>query len=100
MSITTGQFLKEKVQNMHAWLETEGCKLPDAPDTPLKCTIFAQLLHDNCADVIERRSFDELHGHAENLPADIVHTLRFIRERPELHDKFWRYLELFSTTVS
>ena len=50
-------------------------------------------------DAIESRDFDALIAPMD-LPAGMLAIVVFVRNRPELHDKFWRYLALFSDTVA
>ena len=98
MSYTVASFLREKVGNMKAWLESEGMPprpLPYMPDVGL--TAFAQTLRETYAEAIEARDFDVVK--LGELPEEIVESIKYVRERPALHDKFWRYLALFSETV-
>jgi len=96
MSYTVASFLREKVGNMAAWLEREGMPsrpLPHMPDIGL--TAFAQTLRETYAEAIEARDFDAV----GEIPEELVEVIKYVRERPALHDKFWRYLALFSDTV-
>ena len=105
MSHTVASFLREKYTNMAMWLESEGFPryrnpngriLPDLPDIAL--TAFAQTLHDDYADAIEKRDFSIINN--REIPPEIKSAVEFVKETPSLHDKFWRYLKLFSDTVS
>tara|TARA_B100001250_G_scaffold23184_1_gene19472 strand:+ start:1268 stop:1570 length:303 start_codon:yes stop_codon:yes gene_type:complete len=99
MSYTVASFLREKVYNMAAWLESEGMPRyrspwPDLPDIAL--TAFAQTLRETYTEAIEARDFDAVEG---GVPKEVQEWFNWVRERPALHDKFWRYLALFSETV-
>lgn len=97
---TVATFLKEKVDNMINWLRNEGAELTVPSTTGIAVTALAQALHDQYAEVIKERLFDELMADKENLPLEILKAVQFVHDRPPLHDKFWRYLTLFSDTVS
>jgi len=100
MSITVASFLREKLQNMERWLSEDGCELRLPAMQDVHIVALAQALHDKFADVIEQRDFAPLANDKENLPMDMVKLLQYVEARPDLHDKFWRYLKLFSDTVS
>ena len=96
--MSVGEFLCEKVMNMYAWLSEDG--LPHVLNpymvTPVLATAMAQELLQ-FEDVIRRRSFEEL---AEApIPIELLSVLEYVRKKPALQDKFWRYLQLFSDTV-
>ena len=93
---TVAEYLYEKVGNFSRWLKTNGHKgLPDV--SPLTLVAMAQELGDYEAE-IKARDFDGLERRAPM--AEVADALRYVRERQEMHDKFWRYLELFSDTVN
>ncbi len=91
-------FLREKLGNMAAWLNSEGLALhaPLHERTNVEIVAFAQYLHDTHAPVIRARDFAGMLD--DN--ADTQRILAFVESRPELHDKFWRYLALFSEVVA
>ena len=94
MSVQT--FLREKLTNMAHWLQAAGLTVDVHERTGVEIVAFAQYLHDECANAIASRDFSGLYReHAE-----VQRIVRFVENRPELHDKFWRYLQLFSETVS
>ena len=99
--MTIGAFLREKVTNMATWLHAEG--LPTTGQLPalgdLALTTFAHTLRNDYGECIKARNFTSLTEDKENLPGDVVDLITFVRFRPALHDKFWRYLELFSEVV-
>lgn len=100
-----GQFLKEKATNMSQWLATAG-KLSQGNLSQIESLSevqlvgFAQLLHDECKEAIVQRDFDGLlNAGGEQIGSNVREVVVFVRERDELHDKFWRYMSLFSDTV-
>jgi len=99
---TVGEFLHEKAGNMAKWLKESGnpVDLELGRLTQLQITALAQVLHDNHKDSIIARSFDGLLAEKENIPPELLMTVSWITKRTELHDKFWRYLALFSDTVA
>lgn len=100
MSQTKGAFLKEKAGNMAAWLYKEGYMAPGGLHdvTEMQATLMAQRLHELKDTVVGPRDFDAI-AQVKELPADVLALVQFVRERAQLHDKFWRYLTLFSDTV-
>ena len=100
MNYTIASFLREKASNMATWLAENGhvCSLPHVSDVAI--VAMAQTLHDKYKATIEARDFDALLAEKENLPTDVLCIVLFVQIREPLHDKFWRYLHLFSDTVS
>lgn len=96
---TVADFLRTKVTNMSAWLMASGCTLARMPDamSDLALVTFAHML---TKIDLRARDFRLLEADKENWPADVNNVLAFVEAHPELHDKFWRYLQLFSETVS
>lgn len=96
---TIGEFLQQKAGNMTLWLKEAGnpTELDLGKLTPLQITYLAQTLHDKHSESIEVRDFAKLVD--SNMPPELRASVNFVRERPALHDKFWRYLALFSDTV-
>ena len=99
MSMTVASFLRAKLQNMSTWLSNEGieAKLPDLHD--IQIVALAQHLHE-FAEAIQQRTFTPILTDKENIPLDVLKVLQEVERNPPLHDKFWRYLKLFSDTVS
>ena len=106
MSVTTevsvGDFLKHKAANMCRWLKEEGCPVDVNLDTrtALELTGFAQELQRKYYAAILARDFEALLQEKETAPAQLTMLVGYVRGKPPLHDKFWRYLKLFSDTVS
>ena len=102
MTYTVASFLREKVSNMSLWLTSAGyngdVKLPALTDLAL--VTLAQTLHSTYATAIKERDFDKLLANKESLPAELTHLVEYVQQAAPLHDKFWRYLALFSDTVS
>lgn len=98
---TVASFLREKVGNMEVWLRGNGAEARHLPQvSDLALVTFAQELHNKFANVLEKRDFDLLLSDKENLPPELMAIVDFVQSKPALHDKFWRYLQLFSDTVS
>lgn len=101
---TVGEFLKEKLGNMARWVTEEVGKenLPvdivqlTKDRSAVEVTVLAEVLNANSAKVTHRdwsalvRSLE-----AEDLPVDFTAVVQAVRAREHMHDKFWRYLELF-----
>lgn len=98
--ITVGSFLRQKLSNMAEWLRAEGvCANGLDALQDVQIVALAQHLHDNYADAIEVRVFEPIMEDKENIPPHVLKIVQSVEERPPLHDKFWRYLKLFSDTV-
>jgi hypothetical protein len=99
--ISVSTFLREKMGNMTRWLQGEGLNVtvPLHELSNLHLVAIAQTLHDEYLDAIEGRNFAALQSHTQ-LPIELLSAITFVESREELHDKFWRYLALFSDTVS
>ena len=98
---TIGEFLEEKVLNMKLWLLQEGYQnsIDVGVYSSLQLTAMAQKLRSEHLDAITSRDFEALLAPMD-LPAGMLAIVVFVRNREKLHDKFWRYLALFSDTVA
>tara|TARA_B100000073_G_scaffold347634_1_gene362625 strand:+ start:1541 stop:1861 length:321 start_codon:yes stop_codon:yes gene_type:complete len=98
--MNVADFLRLKLSNMQEWLGQNGCEvqMPSFSNTAL--CLFAQSLHDTYDEAIRKQDFDAILADKENFPLDMLRTVTFVREHPQLHEKFWRYLSLFSKTMS
>ena len=101
---TLGEFLTQKVANMAKWLQESGCTVPmipvDSVGSNVIVTSFAVQLRDRCKDIITERNFVTLrHTAADMGEQNLEDVITFVQGRPDLHDKFWRYMSLFSDTV-
>ena len=102
---TVGDFLVEKFENMHRWLvmDCEGYDKDKYESfrsmlTPTNVTLVAEVLLRNKTAVYRRDWYVVMT--IKGLPAEIVELAALIRPQSALHDKFWRYLELFVESVS
>ncbi len=99
-TVTIGSFLREKAQNMANWLREEGIEHTLGPLQELQAVALAQALHEHCSEAIKKRCFAKLCDDKENVPLEVLQIVLLVWKREDLHDKFWRYLKLFSDTVS
>jgi hypothetical protein len=101
MEQTVGGFLLEKATNMKSWLGTEVDKRYVQMElTELSVTAMAAKLSEH-RQLVFNRDWAGLsrQSHAAGL-GDLTDMLEAVRSRHDLHDKFWRYLELFVETMS
>ena len=92
--MSVGEVLREKMTNMQRWLESEGLNT----DVKIEALPTVQLVAAAQAisvEAVRHRSFEMLLAQ-EDAPKEVD----FVSTRPLLHDKFWRYLELFSELVA
>jgi len=93
----TGDFLLEKLLNMAKWLDAslglcigaEADKLSAVQATLLAAKVGAH------REVAEQRDWDAMLVVVERDAPMLLHAATMVRTRPDLHDKFWRYIELF-----
>lgn len=99
---TVGEFLREKLTNMVTWLKGAGLPVDinvgDVSNVAI--VAFAQQLRAQHEMTLKTEDFEPLLSDKENLPAPLLMTVSFVARNPELHHKFWRYMELFSDTVA
>ncbi len=110
---TVGAFVKEKLGNMARWVTREVGKENLTVDleqfardrTEAEVTFLAEVLSSNSAK-INHRDWCGLVGMLDDtaIPGDVAaqfqELVQAVRAREELHDKFWRYLELFKSVVN
>ena len=102
MSQTVGSFLREKLTNMTTWIESElGTQSVDlkqyvAERTDTEIAYIVGILSTNSTQ-IAKRDWD---GLTVDIPTELTSVFQRIRKREDMHDKFWRYLELFVESVS
>lgn len=99
---TKGEFLQEKLGNMARWVIGEVGKenLPASVlagidgRSALEACLLASTLQANKVMVDQRNWSGLMYLLAKDAPEvqDVVTT---INKRPDMHEKFWRYLELF-----
>ena len=101
---TKGEFLKEKMQNMARWVVEEVGKENLSVDiiagingsSALECTMLSGALEANC-NVATHKNWSGLvqlmaHNHVRPELQEVVVA---VQQRPAMHDKFWRYIDLF-----
>ena len=99
-NMTIGAFLLSKATNMRNWLETETSWRATVPLTELTVTAMAAKVHE-IRPVLEARDWAELERRAAELKTpELSDALDALRGRFDLHDKFWRYLMLFSDVMA
>ena len=108
MSQTKGEFLLEKLTNMAKWVTSEVGKENLSVDiitgitgrSALQVTAFAAILEAN-ADLATHRNWSGLVQLMEvnNAPFELQEVIVAVQQRPAMHDKFWRYIDLFVTIV-
>ena len=94
-----GIFLQEKLKNFVKWVLSEIPKkeLPTGYSlnklaTASQCVEFAEIVTEMRAPVTAR-DFDALSKHSQATET-MVAVIRAVYLRPELHDKFWRYMDM------
>ena len=104
--VTKGEFARLKLLNMAKFV-AEGVGKENLPGefestaqsaTGLSALLFATTLQEHSKSVFER-DWDGIDA-IPSLPAFARQMLSSVRSREEMHDKFWRYLELFVELVS
>ena len=97
MAVYIGDFLLEKMQNMIVWLRDGGYEGPLMTHllSPLTATAISQELAQRAQVLI-----DEDWSVVPELPGDLQAVAAWVKQTPHMHEKFWRYLRLFSDTVS
>ena len=101
---TKGEFLKEKMENMARWVTEEVGRenLPVdiiagiAGRSALEVTVLSGALEANKAQITHRNWSALVRLLAENkTPPELQEVVVAVQRRPPMHDKFWRYIELF-----
>ena len=101
---TKGTFLKEKLQNMARWVEQEVGKenLPAdlvagiASRSEMEASALSGALLSNREQVAQRDWRGLMHSIADgNVPASVLEVVKRVEERESMHEKFWRYMDLF-----
>ena len=103
MMNTVGSFLKSKMHNMAAWVQEElgaaaAMDYVAAVDArlELELTTFATMLHSN-KHIETQRDWDALIALATGQAGfePVVQLLNEVQGREHMHEKFWRYVQLF-----
>ena len=105
---TKGSFLLEKLTNMAKWVTQEVGKenLPVdiitgiAGRSALEVTALCGALEAN-ADLATHRNWSGLVQllEANSASMELQEVIVAVQQRPTMHDKFWRYIDLFVTVV-
>ena len=105
---TKGSFLLEKLNNMAKWVTLEVGKENLPVDiiagingrSALEVTALCSTLEAN-ADLATHRNWSGLVQlmKANNAPIELQEVIVAVHQRPAMHDKFWRYIDLFVTVV-
>ena len=99
---TVGAFLCSKAKNMRHWLLEElGTAISGLtmPITELGATTMAAKLLPYRNIITERDWEGLVQAAAEEQVMMLPQVISAVRTREDLHDKFWRYLELFADTI-
>lgn len=94
--VTKGEFLQQKMLNMIRFVcEGTGVWIDgiEKEVTPVRAILFCQELHKYKVDVVHR-NWVALHN-IPQLPTYMKDAIIQVKKTPKLHDKFWRYMELF-----
>ena len=102
---TKGAFVKEKLENMARWVE-QGIGKENLPvdviagitgRSELEASALAGALQSN-KDKIAQRNWSGLMQAVKDsgkFPVSVQEVITCIYQQPKMHDKFWRYMELF-----
>ena len=105
MNLTVGEFLREKMTNMISWVEKELGKnnlgdlkqyVAERNDTELAYVVG--ILRSN-SNVITHRSWSDL-DRLGSMPNELLELFQAVKNREDMHDKFWRYLKMFVDVIS
>lgn len=104
-NISVGEFLREKLTNMGTWITNElgetssiDTKQFLAERTDTEIAYVVGILGSN-STMIAHRDWSGL-ARLADLPHELLETFQSIRKREDMHDKFWRYLQLFVEVIS
>ena len=114
MDLTVGAFLKDKLRNLALWVTESIGKENISMDLELfvnrrsevEITFFADILNSNSAKVVHRdwAGLVGILSTDATIPKEVadvfIQILQMVRQAPSMHDKFWRYMELFKDTVN
>jgi hypothetical protein len=110
---SVGSFLKEKLGNMAKWVTEEVGKENLSIDiekfvcsrSELEVTFLAETLNGNATTIVHKDwcglskilTDDKIPLHFQTQFSELLHA---VRGREDLHDKFWRYMNLFKDVVN
>ena len=102
--MTKGEYLKGKLQNMARWV-TQEVGAQDLPvdviagiagRSDLECTVLASTVQSNKV-LVEQKNWAALGNLLEY--QELQQVLTIINQRPQMHDKFWRYMQLMIDVI-
>ena len=106
MMSTKGEFLQEKMHNMARWVTQEVGKENLSADivaamngrTALEITMVCSVLEAN-KDLSTHRNWSGLVQllSANSAPPELQEVVVAVQRQPKMHDKFWRYIDMFAT---
>ena len=105
---TKGEFLVEKLNNMAKWVSSEVGQENLPVDiitginglSALSVTALCATLEAN-SDLATHRNWSGLvQLMAENnAPSELQEVIALVQQRPPMHEKFWRYIDMFTAVV-
>ena len=98
---TVALFLREKLGNMGRWIESEtGTEVLSFINrrTNIELTYMAGVLNTHFV-CITNRDWSCL-ARLGDIPSELQDVFQLVQKREGMHDKFWRYLELFAHVIS
>lgn len=105
--VSIGKFIKSKMHNMAVWVQDEigsvmAIDYVTAVDarSELELTTLCVMLHTE-KDIATRRDWDALVelASAEAALQPLLQILVEVRQREPMHDKFWKYVQLFIDVI-
>ena len=108
MGETVGSFLKTKLVNMGKWIAQHSMgefdDLPSVLDnlTEIEVTILAEHLAENKSIIIHEdwQALLQRVSDLPNVPSLVPPAIQYVRSEQSLHEKFWRYMQLFASVVN
>ena len=96
-----GDFLAEKAANMQRWVNSElGMKI-EMPITATSATYLANLLCEKRKMVFDKDFTTLIRFLNENgVDTSMQAIVTEVKGRPDMHTKFWRYMQLFIDVIS
>jgi hypothetical protein len=105
MSQTVGEFLREKMGNMAGWIVNElgdqnnvDLKQYIAERTDTELAYLVGILRSN-SNMITHRDWSGL-ARLGDMPTQLLEVFQSVKQREDMHDKFWRYLSLYVEVIS
>ena len=97
---TVSEFLREKMMNMARWIHTEVTDSEVNLEHFVETRSNAELVYlAECIKEADPKSFSDIYSISE-APDKFKRVIMFVEEKPDMHDKFWRYVDLFVKTIS